>query len=699
MNRSPSKVGTGEGMPRSQESCEIPEEIEGDCTRSEATGISGVPKQRPPGRSALAVLQARRGSLLRRASAAMLESLSSVALVALSTLWSAGTIAECRSGVSHQRIVEDRVEALHRACDERRVVEECSDEVFVRRTYLDIVGRIPTVDECNEFLSNVEPNKRGELIDSLLESPGHVSRMFSFFADLLRVKNRLSPQVPGAPYIHFLKSSIADNKPYDELVVELLTAEGPARARGHGATGFALRDRDMPEDNIANTLNAFLGTRMECAQCHDHPEEPWTRRQFYESMAFVGGVRDLRTIRELPNFPLLKQVASELYADEEFELYRAMQDLIHPALLGVFGSGTGLVRLPRDYQYEDGIPEDWIVAKSPFGREISVPAQHPNPNGERRTTPPETPAVHSRAAFASWLASSENERFVRTIVERLWEHSMGYALDSDQRLHALEELMVEVGFDLRAYQRVFYRSRFWNTRSETDQAAASASGAPLVRRMSAEQVWDSVLTMIRGDLDEDIDCTGADRAERVYRRYEHFCSLTEDELREEIADVADRMRDSGTKRRIRNASQGASEQPSCATKRPTAQPMTEKLVRASELNSPAKEGHFLRRFGQSDREQMQGSHRDASVPQALAMSNGFVERELLENPDAALRVSINAAESFEEAIEIAFLGILSRRPSEAELATWSDAPGSDPHEDLEDLLWVLLNSHEFVFLQ
>ena len=144
-----------------------------------------------------------------------------------------------------------------------------NDSVFVRRVYLDIIGRIPGLEETQAFLTSKNKSKREDLIDELRDSYGRTSRQFNFWADLLRITSQMGNGLSGQPYIDFIKDSLERNKPYDEFVQELLTASGANLATGNGSVGYYLRDRNMPEDNMSNTVRIFLGTRLECAQCHD----------------------------------------------------------------------------------------------------------------------------------------------------------------------------------------------------------------------------------------------------------------------------------------------------------------------------------------------------------------------------------------------------------------------------------------------
>ena len=115
-----------------------------------------------------------------------------------------------------------------------------SDEVFLRRAYLDVIGRIPSIIETKKFLRSNSKSKRADLIDDLLDSYGYVSRQYNFYADLLRIKSRLPGQLNGVSYIDFVKDSLEENKPYDQFVREMINSEGPNLERGNGAVGYFL---------------------------------------------------------------------------------------------------------------------------------------------------------------------------------------------------------------------------------------------------------------------------------------------------------------------------------------------------------------------------------------------------------------------------------------------------------------------------
>ena len=161
-----------------------------------------------------------------------------------------------------------------------------TDAQFLRRIYVDAVGRVPTAKEADTFLKNPAPDKRAKLIDDLVFSPGYSMQMFNWMADLLRVKDTFGKGVPAFTFEDWLKMRLAADAPWDKLVYEMLTADG--RLCDNGATGFMLFDAEMPLDGVSNLMTTFLGTNMACAQCHDHPLAEWKQRDFYQMAAFFG---------------------------------------------------------------------------------------------------------------------------------------------------------------------------------------------------------------------------------------------------------------------------------------------------------------------------------------------------------------------------------------------------------------------------
>ena len=162
-----------------------------------------------------------------------------------------------------------------------------SEEVLVRRLYLDIVGRIPSVEETQAYVKSSDPEKRSKLIDSLLGSTGHTSHMFNYWADVLRLSDNVKGRLTAEAYEEWLKKQLHANTPYDQMVRNLLTTDGGVW--DSGSIGFWQRDENKL-DHLAYTVQVFLGTSIVCAQCHDHPFDKWTQMDYYHMAAFTWGM-------------------------------------------------------------------------------------------------------------------------------------------------------------------------------------------------------------------------------------------------------------------------------------------------------------------------------------------------------------------------------------------------------------------------
>jgi hypothetical protein len=147
-----------------------------------------------------------------------------------------------------------------------------NDERFLRRAYLMAVGRVPTTGEAAGFLADPEPHKRANLVSGLLRSPGYASQMSNWVFDRLRVVDYNNVAIIRYPaYRQWVRRAVDENMAWDAMVTELLTAQGGGWDEQTAPVGYFTRDRGMPLDNLAITMRVFLGSRMECAQCHDDP--------------------------------------------------------------------------------------------------------------------------------------------------------------------------------------------------------------------------------------------------------------------------------------------------------------------------------------------------------------------------------------------------------------------------------------------
>ncbi len=625
---------------------------------------------------------------------------------------------------------------------------------FLRRAHLGISGRIPSLAETRRFLQSRDADRRRDLIEELIRSPGYDSHMFNYWADLLRIKTRLANRTSGEPYVAWVKEAIAKDMPYDQMVYEMLTASGAAHEKGNGATGYLLRDRGMPEASMANTVRTFLGTRLECAQCHDHPFDKWTQREFYEMTAFAGGLRYQATWAETERGEELKKKEARLREEGDRKGLQALRRIMRNATSGIAGSGTGLTRLPKDYMGEQGRPGTWVVADTIFGDSLYLPVQLPRERRDRRGRTREArnqrqvgKEIDSRSAYAGWLTASDNPRFTTVISNRLWKRVMGLGLieplddlnDSTQPSHPrlmlhLEGLMRKVGYDLREFQRVLFHTELFQREASAAEALPGVKfnyPGPLLRRMSAEQLWDSMITLAMRDPDRSLVVGREQELGTAYDRFEELANMNAAELQERLDLEMLRNTDSKKYREMLDAQRAQQRQEQAEIRGlerelakarrkrdkmgerrllaeleqrgmsdPLSRPrISRDLRRASEIESPARPGHFMRQFGQSDREEIENADLDANVPQVLSLMNGFAEDRILRRSNSLLMRSLNMASRKEQKIRVAFLSTLNRPPTASEMKTWHRDFENEGEQAIQDLVWTLLNSNEFRFIQ
>lgn len=671
-----------------------------------------------------------------------------------------------------------RIEAISQQIDalvEAKLVENgerpndrTSDDVFLRRAYLDIVGRIPTLDETRNFL-DAKKQDRSKLIDQLLDSPGHVSHQFNWWADILRIKSRMNGGNPGQPYIDFVKESLRNNRPYDDFVHELIASEGPALERGNGETGYYLRDTGMPEDNMANTVRIFLGTRMECAQCHDHPFDKWTQREFFEMVAFTGGMRTRMNAGDgmAASNGLRRKLQK---ADVDAQVKQLAINMTRPLSYGVVGGGTGLARLPDSYQYDDGEPNEIVMAKTMFEKQElvhpEIPAARGNKKRKRNKRYGEqirgAKDIGSRKAFADWLSSPDNPRFTTMIANRLWKRTMGLGLiepidditdatvaSNSELMTFLSQQMIDLDYDMRQFMRAIYNSKTYQREAckvDIADAATYYFPGPTLRRMTGEQLWDSFLTLAVPDLDQRQNPRknfgrNLFGAEDIYDGYEKAKELSVDEILE-LAQSQLEMRNDPAKRRkkyremmmsseaanpyaeeaeqvkqqiaqLKQLQKRANKNRNRKASRALQVKVTKlsqllrslptrvggDMVRASELSSPAPAGHFLREFGQSDREQIENANTEPAVNQVLALMNGTIEKRIISNPRTVLMRNIVVAPTVNDKVDVVFLSMLNRYPDRSEKRIWLEAAKTGGAEAAHDLIWTLANTSEFMFVQ
>lgn len=605
-----------------------------------------------------------------------------------------------------------------------------NDEQFVRRVYLDVVGRIPSHDEALAFIKDSNPNKRAKLIDMLLDSPGYNSHMFNYLAEMLRVKDRLEQNnLRGVPYINWLQDQVAKNRPWNEMVYDMITAKG--KMWHNGAAGYLLRDAGMPLDNLANTLAVFLGTDVACAQCHDHPFSDWTQHQFYEMASFFGatttnmraaqnrkkGSDDMMSVQN-DLMPKIEEIVTKAGMDWR-RVNNGIRNFIgaNRAIVGDMDANS--MKLPHDYKYPDAKPNDPVEPKfiTWSKNDKNLPAYKQKIKDVEGL----------RDAFGKWTTDPSNPRFAMAIANRMWKRAFGQGIsepvtnidDPEQSanpalLKHLSEEMKRVKFSLKDFMRIIYNTRAYQAESTTEHIAMGEPyyfQGPLLRRMTAEQAWDSYMTLVLGDPDKytkpledlysrsiDLDLTNPKLdAQTVLVKYAAFQKMAE----KERALMGGGLADAGSDMMMEESSKkaGAKSAPPEDMMAGTASISYNGMVlrRAAELEQPAPNGHFLIDFGQSPRALIDGSVKTGSVPQVLMMMNGKAQ-EMLTNPDSLVFRTMEKVKTPPEKVEAMFLSILNRRPtlSEKDIAKRALSSGDDGYANM---IWALINTREFIFVQ
>ncbi len=612
-----------------------------------------------------------------------------------------------------------------------------NDEQFVRRVYLDIVGRIPNYTETTQFVADSNAGKRAKLIDMLLDSPGYNSNTFNYFAEMLRVKDRLEQDnLRGVPYINWMQHQIENNVTWDKMVFDMLTAKG--KMWQDGAAGYLLRDAGMPLDNLANTLAVFLGTDVACAQCHDHPFSDWTQHQFYEMASFFGatttnmnaaanrkkakdggGMMAMNATRAL--MPKIEEMVTSSGQDIK-RIRNGIQNYMGANRFIVGDTDTNTMKLPHDYKYPDDKPDALVEPK--FITWTKNDSKLPAYKQKMKS------AEELRPAFAKWATDPSNPRFAMAIANRMWKRAFGQGIcepvtnidDPKQSVNPellvhLAQEMIRVKFDIKSFMRIIYNTRAYQAEATSEKIAMGEPyyfQGPLLRRMSAEQAWDSYMTLVLGaDVDKytkpledlysrsiDLDLSNPKLdAQTVLIKYQAFRNMADKEralMGGGLADAggSDMMMDSGkAKGKAKTEAKPAGDMMENASLSYGGMI----LRRASTLEQPAPNGHFLIDFGQSPRALIDGSVKTGSVPQVLMMMNGKAQ-QMLTSPDSLVFRTMEKVKSPPEKVEALFVSVLSRRPTlqEKEIAKRALSGGEDGYANM---IWALINTREFIFIQ
>jgi hypothetical protein len=492
---------------------------------------------------------------------------------------------------ARSNFIDDHLQAKWRSLN-LAASPPCSDAEFLRRVYLDTIGTLPTPEEIKSFLGNQDPQKRSKAIDKVLERPEFVDFWAYKWGDLLRINRDVLEPKGMWSFHNWVRASLRDQKPIDEFVRDIITAEGSTYLEG--PANYYRIGRDA-SDWAETTSQVFLGVRIQCAKCHHHPFEKWSQDDYYGMAAFFTRMGTKNS--------------------QEF---------------GLFGRET-------------------VVYLRPTGEQ-----NHPRKGGVVKPHPLDGPNMDDpfdrRRKLAEWLASKDNPLFARNLVNRFWGYYMGRGL-------------VEPLDDLRATNPPT-NPQLLDALAK-DFAASNFNLKHLLRTIMNSSGYQLSSTITPGN--------DADKENIFFARH------TVKRLgAEQLADALDAA--TGTQEKYQGLPLG---------------------TRAIQLPDNRVRSYLLDVFGRPARQVTCECERTGTpnIAQALHLVNGDFINAKISRRDGRIAKLFQAKKLLPEVVEELYLVTLCRPPrpeeSEAALAWIGKAPTTQA--GAEDLLWVLLNSKEFLF--
>ena len=479
------------------------------------------------------------------------------------------------------------------------------DHIFLRRVWFDLAGTPPPAEVARAFLDDKSPDKRTRQIDDLLESPAYADVMALKWADILRVEEK-TLDARGVAAMHgWLRRAFLDRLPLDAMARELIAGRGSTYAHPPANFYRALRDEQVRAEAVGQV---FLGLRLQCARCHNHPFDRWKQDDYHAFASLFSRVR----------YQIVSNDKRDMLDKHEF-------------------NGEQVVYMARTGEYKHPNGSGQVAARILEAKE-AMPAS-------------DDPLV----ALADWVGSAKNPYFAKAQANRIWRHLMGRGLvdpeddfrlanppSNPELLDLLAAELVRGGFETRTLARLITTSqayqRSWLSEDDDEDDGLASSSRP--RPLPAEQVLDALAQV-----------TGSPLALKGWPR--------------------------GTR---------AQQLPGVLATREGGRRPTSEVDR------------FLRVFGKPERLLSCDCERSSepTLAQTFQMLTGDLLQELLSRSDNRLAglVSLPA----EKAVEELFLAALSRRPTEAEAKGASRILSSarSRREGLEDMLWGLVNSREFL---
>ena len=539
----------------------------------------------------------------------------------------------------------------------------CDDVTFLRRASLDATGTLPSPDKVLSFLDDKNPNKRTKLVDELLASPEFVDYWTLQLGDLLQNRKERDHDVRGIKGVRsfhtWLRQQVATNKPWDQLTRDLLTSKGSVQE--NPAVGYfitTIGEKRTPEESeVADSVaQAFLGTRIGCARCHNHPTARYTQDDFYHFAAFFGRSSlereksDVGTTTLHATHPDATRIRLQMVKTSEklANAKRARESLPQDATKDQIEKADKDLKKAEDDLDRQQKELEKAKAKPAMARHKRTGKMMlPQPLDRQPTQIPE--GKDPRHVLVNWITSPDNEYFSGAIVNRIWKHYMGAGLvepvddlrpsnppSNPELWEALRTDFVENGFDLRHLMKQILSSRAYQLQSQTlpgNKDDRRFYSHYLARRLDAEVLLDAI------------------------------------------------SQSTGIPERFNGYPHG---------------------IRAIQLPGPETDSYFLTTFGRSNRVTACACEREGEVtlPQVLHIRNSEEIHNRIKNPEGRLSQILKSSEEIEKRSHSIFLTVLNRLPNLQEkyaLEKILSEPSENPEDPWRDLFWALLNTKEFAF--
>ncbi|QDU27631.1 hypothetical protein ETAA8_27190 [Anatilimnocola aggregata] len=536
------------------------------------------------------------------------------------------------------------------------------DATFLRRVYLDTIGTLPTVAETEQFLASSSPNKRSQLIDELLQRPEWVDFWTLQLCDQLQNRKERDHDVRGTKGVRsfhaWMREQLQANRSWDKIAADVLTSQGSVGA--HPQVGYyivTLGEQRRAEDSdlVSSVAQAFVGTRVGCAKCHNHPLERYTQDDYYRFAAFFA-----RTQLQRKN--PAEGMTNLIFRNEEEERARRQLDDAQKKLAEAKSNlegkeGSEAEKLQKELKnrqqqvdiYEKGVAS--ALAKPPQVRQPRTGQMMP-PLPLDRSEVSLAENTDPRTALVRWMHQPTNETFTGNMVNRLWKHFFSVGL-------------VEPVDDLRA--------------------SNPPSNRPLWQALNREFVEHQydlkhLMKLMLNSRTYQLSSTTVAANEQDQRHYSHYYArrLPAEVLLDAISQV---------------------------TEVPDQFPGYPVGLRAIQVPDPGVSSSFLAMFGRSDRVTACACERSGEVtlPQLLHLQCGDGLTQKLNQPESRLKQLLTAKLDNGPLARSIFLSALAREPRPAELQAIETALGDAKTDDasreeaVRDLFWAVLNTKEFAF--